>query len=507
MRRVSRKFSTCWQGARLTDSLPAETAPVTPSSPMRGFDGYRRSPARPPRVLTLGVSGIADDTVVQREGRVGLVALRASGIEPPFIRAHIDSHAEVEAAMTRAGQGWALSLELPVGGPYELSASVGPVVETFAEGVLVGDLWVLAGQSNMYGVGTLRSSDPPHARVHMLDMGRQWRPAEEPLHSIAHSPDPVHRSLVEDEVGSVDAAWLAEPTRGAGLGLPFARQLVESTGIPVGLLPAAQGASSLGQWSPNLAGLGGGSLYGSMMRSIEAAGGRVCGVLWFQGETDSATPDQESGYAEALTHLIAALRRDVGQATAFYQVQLGRVTYPLLPGQEERWSRMRLHLADLRCGADGVVAAVDVELEDPIHIGTNGLRRIGKRLARLVAGEAQVITVKDVTLRGHLGDWPADQEGLNITVTFSGLRGGLLPRSHVPGFSVRTAEGAEVSLIYRAEVLAGDRDSVVLHLAAPAAGELHELGIWYGYGANPYCDLTDAEDNAVPAFGPLPVLP
>ena len=27
--------------------------------------------------------------------------------------------------------------------------------------------------------------------------------------------------------------------------------------------------------------------------------------------------------------------------------------------------------------------------------------------------------------------------------------------------------------------------------------------LWYGWGMDPYCNITDAEDMAVPAFGPV----
>jgi sialate O-acetylesterase len=29
--------------------------------------------------------------------------------------------------------------------------------------------------------------------------------------------------------------------------------------------------------------------------------------------------------------------------------------------------------------------------------------------------------------------------------------------------------------------------------------------LWYGWGLNPYCNVTDAADAALPAFGPLPL--
>ncbi|MGH2812071.1 MAG: hypothetical protein ACRDI1_05095, partial [Actinomycetota bacterium] len=50
------------------------------------------------------------------------------------------------------GAGW-LTLGLPTGGPYSLAIFSGDHPIAAAGHLLVGDLWVLAGQSNMQGLG------------------------------------------------------------------------------------------------------------------------------------------------------------------------------------------------------------------------------------------------------------------------------------------------------------------------------------------------------------------
>jgi sialate O-acetylesterase len=277
--------------------------------------------------------------------------------------------------------------------------------------------------------------------------------------------------------------------------------MVAATSVPVGLIPVARGGTNLAQWSPDLACMGGESLYGSMLLSVLAAGGRVRGVLWYQGESDSGTAESAELYRAAHRTLVEAIRRDLGAETRFLQVQLCRnVLIPVsvaLP-----WSQVRVHQVDAETGADGWVASIDVEMVDPIHVGTEGLRRIGRRLARLAQGRAEPIRVAAVERSGTLGEWPA---ALRVRIAFSGLRGGLRPRLHLPGFSVRSPDGEEVSMIYRAEVLPDDRHAVVLSLSG--VPRTPEDGIWYGFGANPYCDLVDEEDNAVPSFGPIPLVP
>ena len=74
------------------------------------------------------------------------------------------------------------NLELPVGGPYQVGD---------AQNVLVGDLWILAGQSNMEGVGDLVNVEEPHPFVHSFQSREAWAPAEEPLHWLEESPRPI----------------------------------------------------------------------------------------------------------------------------------------------------------------------------------------------------------------------------------------------------------------------------------------------------------------------------
>src|SRR5260221_11437070 len=77
-------------------------------------------------------------------------------------------------------------LELPVGGPY----TVGD-----AHDILVGDLWVLAGQSNMEGVGDLVDVEKPSPFVHSLQSREEWAVPEKPLHEAAEWRRITHHNL------------------------------------------------------------------------------------------------------------------------------------------------------------------------------------------------------------------------------------------------------------------------------------------------------------------------
>ena len=76
---------------------------------------------------------------------------------------------------------------------------------------------------------------------------------------------------------------------------------------------------------------------------------------------------------------------------------------------------------------------------------------------------------------------------------------GLKPARRIVGFSIRRGDDQELPLIFEAAV-GPERDTVILRLA----GEIPRgAQLWYGYGLNPHCNLTDGLDMAVPAFGPI----
>src|SRR5262245_37654397 len=136
-------------------------------------------------------------------------------------------------------------VNVPAGGPYHIRVVVefetgNPTLRTLTETltagpVFVGDLWVLAGQSNMEGVGDLIDVTLPSPRVSALGMDGRWVQAEEPLHWLVDSPDPVHSGNPDDR-GAQSKDQHKNRTKGAGLGLPFATAMVAATQVPVGLV-------------------------------------------------------------------------------------------------------------------------------------------------------------------------------------------------------------------------------------------------------------------------------
>ena len=373
-------------------------------------------------------------------------------------------------------------VELATGGPYEVGG---------AKNVFVGDLWVLAGQSNMEGVGDLIDVETPHPLVHSFQSREEWAPAEEPLHWLGESPRPIHHTIWGLTMPETPAPRDTSRLKGSGLGLTFAKTLADATGVPIGLIPSAHGGTSMQQWEPSRKAMDGNSLYGATLLRVEANGGKVAGILWYQGESD-ANPADASVYGQRMTELVQAFRTDFGQPTLpFYLVQLGGFVTPVDQNQVDGWNSVReaqRNLASDLPPPAAVVSAIDCGLDDLIHIDTDGLKMLGTRLAAVALGHPTP-ALKSVSY-----DAPRHQ----IRVTFDGIQGALAAPGRPAGFSLRDPNGAEVQLIYKIVL---DGSEAVLKLNEDRSPL--RLHLWYGYGLCPYCNLTDTGGASVSAFGPV----
>jgi hypothetical protein len=221
------------------------------------------------------------------------------------------------------------------------------------------ELYLLVGQSNMAGRGTVAEEDrAPHPRVLMLGKDGRWVPATDPMH-------------------------FDKPVAGVGLGKTFGRLAAEANpAVTVGLIPCAVGGSPIDAWKPAV-------FYEPTMsypwddairRAKQAlASGTLRGILWHQGESDS-NEKLAPAYEAKLHDLIARLRRELGAPDVpFVAGQMGR--FPGKPWDEPRKTVDRAH-RDLPSKVPWTAYVSSEGLADngdQVHFDAASYREFGRR--------------------------------------------------------------------------------------------------------------------------------
>lgn len=450
---------------------------------------------------------LAEGQVLQRRGRLGAtVRLHGACADSAPVFATLSTDAgplktwnarRVGAA--RAGRFSALLKNIPAGGPYRLDLRCGAETARVKK-FYVGDVWLLAGQSNMQGVGDMTGAARPHPLIRVFSLRREWRLARDPLHVETESPDVCHHG------GRPSTPEQAEHLRrtvkkGVGVGLFFAREMLARTGVPQGLVVTAHGGTTMAQWSPDLADRGGESLYASMLASVRATGQPVAGMLWYQGESD--TDDLAcAAYPERMTALVAAVRRDLRQpALPWIMAQIG----PVCGGWGgPRWNELREHQHRLpeRIQKLDTISTIDLGLDDNIHISAASFPVLAARFARaanrLVLGDRREPPMP--RLRAIVPPH-SEKSPHHVDVVFDHVPGGLRATGAPRGFTIHDADGRPTDAIYKTTLHGG---TARLHFhegtrLPPGASVAH------AHGRAPVCTITDARGCALPAFAPTPV--
>jgi len=263
------------------------------------------------------------------------------------------------------GQKWSVDLHLPEGGLYRLEACIQSGDPEWSEiirrvyHVGVGDIYVTAGQSNMTGYGRDNAYDPPVLGVHALAADGKWCIAVHPL---------------ADAIGSIFGH--PEKATGTSPALSFARRLKERLGVPIGILPAAVGGTSLSQWHPEQAG----DCWKDMCRRLTYVGD-FKGFIWCQGCSDANENDAPT-YFERFCRMIELWRAAYGSKPMLI-VQLNRWMGTKTGEQDIFWGIIRdaQRRAMLEIPDVFTVPSLDLPVTDGIHNSSGANVLIGERLA------------------------------------------------------------------------------------------------------------------------------
>jgi hypothetical protein len=235
----------------------------------------------------------------------------------------------------------------------------------------VGDLWVIAGQSNSAGYGRGPIYDPPELGIHLFRNSGQWSLATHPMNESTDTQHPVNR----EGANSAHSAYLH-----------FARLLKQQLNYPIGLVQTALGGSALASWNPTESNSA--VLFENMAHCVARVGSHVKGVLWYQGETDANEKDGPA-YADRFIQAVSAWRAafDNPQMPVI-TVQLNRVHQAPTPESNLGWSLVREAQRQVpkRLANVAVVPALDLPMSDGIHISPAGNMLLPERMARAALG-------------------------------------------------------------------------------------------------------------------------
>lgn len=296
------------------------------------------------------------------------------------------------------GEGFTGTFEttfrMPVGGLYRIETSLEtkstlPGVTWLYRGdcVLhlgVGDLFVIAGQSNSSGYSRDFCPDPPSLMVHLYRNRSCWDLACHPLNESTGI-----EGMANEEMG----------IPGVSPYLSFGKKYYRLTGRPVGLIQTSLGGSPMSRWTPDQ-----GELYRNMLEKMRQAGNRFAGVLWYQGCSDTA-PGQSELYAERFRQYVASVRRELGYEIPFFTMQLNRQINGLY---DECWGAVReaQRRAALELPGVHILSTTNLSLSDGIH---------NSAPSNVVLGEKLAMQCHAVLNRGEEYEAPALREAALVT--------------------------------------------------------------------------------------------
>lgn len=339
----------------------------------------------------------------------------------------------------------------------------------------VGDIYVIAGQSNASGTGKGHVQDGPELGVHLFANDENWKLAIHPIEDSTNSLHPITMTGINHG----HSPWLA-----------FGKVIYQKTGIPIGLIPTALGGSSISRWA--VEDHAPGDLFINMRDMIERAGGKIAGVLWYQGESDT-NADGVKFYQKRFESFVSTLRTSVGNDKV--PVLIGQLNRWIdSSADDDCWSAIRelQRKASMDLEHVYMIPTIDCSLSDAIHNSSQSNVIIGQRFAETALGHIfrQSVASGFPTLTSVQF---ADGDQWTIVLRFEHVSGEWMTTSERGDFTVVD----EVGIIPIRSLSLEPNHSVRLVLERAAVENTIVHGL---YGANPQISLRDDMGRCIVPF-------
>lgn len=426
---------------------------------------------------------------------------------------------QTHSATAAADGTWNVTLApLAVGGPYELTVK-GKNEVKFTD-VLVGEVWVCSGQSNMQW--SVRQSNDPD------------------LEKLA-AKFPQIRMINFPQTGSQSPIWSHDDRRWkvcspeniddfSAVGYFFARQLYETIGVPIGMINNAWGGSACEAWinrdtlnaepkfkpmmdrwvqmeakfaelsakgdnltedeKKALAGLKGqmggnhrpANIYNGVLKSHLGYG--IKGAIWYQGESNAGRAYQ---YRDLFPLMIKSWRDEWKQGDfPFYWVQLADFYPEKAQPDESSWAELREAQTMTMTRLPNTGEAVIIDIGEGKDIHPKNKVDVGRRLARWALAKDYGVKIAHQSPQYK----SMAKKDNKIVLTFDHIEGGWRPFdvAEPRGFSIATEDG---KFVWAKAAIQKDNTIEVWsdEVAAPAA-------VRYGWADNPIVNMFGA--NGLP---------
>jgi len=510
---------------------PSPALPKAPSMPIRPFP--RPSSFSGLAALALAAtlsSACAEVTLpnifgshmVLQQGQKNKVWGKANPGEAVTVAVGEQSH---QATADGAG-AWQVMLDpLPPGGP--LTVTVKGTNTIALEDVLVGEVWICSGQSNMeWSVNASSDADLERAAAKHPQIRMIGYPNVGTQETVWTHPDSQWQVCTPETVGS----WSA-------VGYFFGRQLHDTLDVPIGLINDAWGGSACEAWidrdtieqHEELKGLldrwaaqearfdelsklpapdeaqrkeldslkrsmtgnaRPGNIYHGILKSHLGYG--IRGAIWYQGESNA---DRAYQYRDLFPLMIRSWREEWGQGDfPFYWVQLADFMEETPQPGPSNWAELREAQTMTLDKVSNAGQAVIIDIGEGKDIHPKNKVDVGRRLARLaLVGTYHIGGIAEKSPR-----YKAMQvEGDRIVLTFDGVGGGAkgwrpfdVPRPR--GFTVAGEDRAFVP------ATATIRPDGTIEVSSESVTD--PVAVRYGWANNPVVNLYSAEGLPLTPF-------
>lgn len=382
----------------------------------------------------------------------------------------------------------------------------GPVAVTVAgknaiayQDVLIGDVWICSGQSNMEW--SIEDSGNPQAELAAADYPNMRFvqipkvPSPVPLIDTKHPWQTVTPAHVR---GRTDQGGINGQGGLSAVGYYFGRELHRRLHRPIGLIHCAWGGTVCEAWTsedglkhegeysdilakaakanddpiqagnPNRASV----LYNGMLAPIRPFA--IKGAIWYQGESNAGRAYQ---YRKLFPTMIADWRKQWGQGDfPFLFVQLAAHLPRQAEPSESLWAELR-EAQTMALSSPKTGIAVTIDLGDAADIHPKNKQDVGQRLALHALSTAYG---RNVVSSGPLYR-SMTVEGDKIRLQFHHVGGGLLAKGEtLTGFVIC---GADRKFVWATAAIHGD--SVLVS----AENVKEPIAVRYAWADNPACNL------------------